>query len=165
MSQGTEIPVPGVHSMEHTADVALEVTADEVSDLFERSALGMMFLLLERVPEDRSDTRSLQVRATDLPGLLREWLRELLFWHETEGFSVASCGIRIEPHPERSSGAGAEGRTAPDDGTEDHIRLEATVQGGFDRGTPVREIKGVTLHGLVAEARDDGWYGRVIFDV
>jgi SHS2 domain-containing protein len=29
----------------------------------------------------------------------------------------------------------------------------------------VREIKGVTLHGLTAEPRGNGWYARVIFDV
>ncbi|MFW6200229.1 MAG: hypothetical protein ACOC8K_06635 [Gemmatimonadota bacterium] len=26
-------------------------------------------------------------------------------------------------------------------------------------------MKGVTLHGLAAEPRDGGWYGRIIFDV
>ena len=155
MSKGTEIPVSGVHSMEHTADVAIEATADEVSELFERSALGMMYLLLERIPEDRSETRRVEVSATDLPGLLRKWLRELLYWHETEGFSVASCEIRIEPRPDD----GFDGRE------EGNLRLEATVQGGIDPKTPVREIKGVTLHGLTAAPWDDGWYGRVIFDV
>ena len=48
---------------------------------------------------------------------------------------------------------------------ETELRLEATVGGGPAEGQPIREIKGVTLHGLAAEPREDGWYGRVIFDV
>lgn len=144
------MPVPGVTSMEHTADLAIEVTADDPRELFRRSALGMMYLLLERIPGEESETRRVDVTASDMPGLLRAWLRELLYWHETEGYAVASCVIEaLEP--------------GDDVGSEAH--LDARVRGGFDQGDPVREIKGVTLHGLAAEPRDGGWYGRVIFDV
>ena len=155
MSEGTEVPVSGVTSLEHTADVALEVEAPDERELFRRSALGMMYLLLERVPDDERESRRLEVSSQDAPGLLREWLRELLYWHETEGFAIASCRFERLDVPEGGGSA--------DPGTE--FRLEATVRGGPVEGQPVREIKGVTLHGLAAERRDDGWYGRVIFDV
>lgn len=141
----------GVKSMDHTADLALEITAPDLPGLFRRSALGMMHLLLDRVPEAQGESREIEVQSGDLPGLLREWLRELLFWHETEGFSVASCRIREIGDPSTSDGRGA--------------RLRATVRGGYDEGAPVREIKGVTLHDLAAEPRNGGWYGRVVFDV
>lgn len=145
---GTEIPVPGVTSMDHTADVALEVEAADPAELFGRAAAGMMYLLLERLPERADRSRELRLSSTDLPGLFRDWLRELLFWHEDEGFVVASADVR---------------RLESGDG--DEARLEATVHGGAEREPPVREIKGVTLHGLAVERRDGGWYGRVIFDV
>lgn len=143
------MPVPGVTSMEHTADVAIEVTANDPRELFRRSALGMMYLLLERVPGEESESRRVDVTASDMPGLLRAWLRELLYWHETEGYAVASCEIEAL---EAGDDAGSE------------ARLEARVWGHYP-GDPIREIKGVTLHGLAAETRDEGWYGRVIFDV
>ena len=148
MSEGTEIPVPGVTSMDHTADLALEIEAGDPAELFLRSASGMIYLILERLPERSDETRSLRVSSGDAAGLLREWLRELLYWHEAEGFAAASAEI---------------GTLEIDEGGE--ALLEATVRGGPEEETPVREIKGVTLHGLAAEPRDGGWSGRVIFDV
>ena len=43
--------------------------------------------------------------------------------------------------------------------------LRGRASGWFDHGPRVREIKGVTLHGLVVERRTEDWVGRVIFDV
>lgn len=148
MSEGTEIPVPGVISMDHTADVGIEVEADEVAELFRRAAAGMMHLILERLPERSDESRELRVSSADLAGLLRDWLRELLYWHESDGFAAASADIRTL-----------------DVGDGGDAVLEATVRGGPDEEPPVREIKGVTLHGLTAERRDGGWYGKVVFDV
>jgi SHS2 domain-containing protein len=39
------------------------------------------------------------------------------------------------------------------------------VEGYIDDGPRVREIKGVTLHGLQVERSGEGWTGTVIFDV
>ena len=44
-------------------------------------------------------------------------------------------------------------------------RLEARVEVGPSAAVPVREIKGVTLHGLEVEREEGGWRARVIFDV
>ncbi len=149
MSEGTEIPVPGVHSIDHTADVALEIEAEDLDGLFHRAARGMTHLLLERLPEDTGESRSLRVSSGDLPGLLREWLREILFWYQSDGFVFISCRI-----------------TRLDRGDGGRAVLEAVVRGLVENDPPpVREIKGVTLHGLAAEPRDDRWYGRVVFDV
>lgn len=134
--------------MDHTADVGLEIEAEDRAELFRRAAAGMMHLILERLPERVDESRELRASSGDLAGLLREWLRELLYWHEADGFSVASTDIRTLEAEEG-------GRAV----------LEATVRGGPDEEPPVREIKGVTLHGLAAEPRDGGWYARVVFDV
>lgn len=143
VADAPEVPVPGVTALEHTADVGLEVEAPAPEELFLRAARGMAFLILEAAPPSPSESRSLSVTAPDRPALLRTWLREILYWHETEGLSFAGASFdRLE---------------------ED--RLSARVQLGPDPSEPVREIKGVTLHGLAAEARAGGWYARVIFDV
>jgi len=149
-SDGTELPVPGVISLDHTADLGLEIRAPDLPALFDRAAAGMMHLLLERVPDDGPEERSVEARAPDGPGLLRSWLRELLFLHDRYGFQTAEVEFRTleaEPGPGREA------------------RLEATVRGRPEEEPPVREIKGVTLHRLALEPADDGWFARVIFDV
>lgn len=149
-----DVPVPGVRGLEHTADVGLEVEAPDLPELFRRAALGTIWLVLEReVGEGDGEVRTLEMTEEDLPSLLRSWLRTLLFWQEADGFSVAEATLSFTPVPKGSSPHGHA------------VGLRARVEGRMDPGPWVREIKGVTLHGLEAEKREDGWYGRVIFDV
>ncbi|MBI4521387.1 MAG: archease [Gemmatimonadetes bacterium] len=134
--------VPGVRQIEHTADVGIEVEAPERGELLRRAALGMTALILE-APPSPIEERTLELTAADLPSLLMAWLRELLYWHEVEGFAFADAAfLEISD-----------------------MHLRAAVRGGPDPVTPAREIKGVTYHNLVAQPRGDGWYARVIFDV
>lgn len=157
---GSETGLPGVTALDHTADVGIDVAAPTLEELFLRAAAGMMWLLRgeDASPELRGadlrgaespgsevsgETRTLSITAADAGALLREWLRELLFWYEVEG--LAFEGARLEALSD--------------------TRLVAEVEVVTDPVEPIREIKGVTLHGLLAERRGDGWVGRVIFDV
>ena len=178
MSGSGGMAVPGVRELEHTADVGLEVNAPTLPELFRRAALGSMWLVLEREvtpagrtpyptdPTDRlpapdqgedraspGETRVLELVDTDLPALFRSWLRTLLFWEETEAFVTVDSAVSLVPAPLCSSPDGQA------------FGLRAQVRGWFDRGPRVREIKGVTLHGLVVEQVEGSWWGRVIFDV
>jgi SHS2 domain-containing protein len=83
------------------------------------------------------------LEADDLPTLLRAWLREVLWWHEVEGLALRRVRFRVlEP-----------------------VRLEAEVTLAPPPGPPVREIKGVTLHGLEVAEEAGEWRAQVIFDV
>jgi SHS2 domain-containing protein len=142
-----DLPFPGVRALDHTADVGLELSAPDLPELLRRAARGFSWLLLEREAAGSSESRPLLVRAEAPATLLRELLRELLWWYEGEGLATRDLvNLRIR-----------EGDC--------EIELAATARLVRDEGAPVREIKGVTLHGLVAEPRGSGWYGRVIFDV
>lgn len=138
-----DLNVPGVRSLDHTADVGIEVEGPDLDALFRRAALGMTALILGGAAPEPVEERPLELEAPDLPSLLFLWLRELLYWHEAEGFAFAGAAFR----------------------TLSETRLAATVQGGPDPSPPAREIKGVTYHDLVAERRDDSWFAHVIFDV
>ncbi|MGW8266222.1 MAG: archease [Longimicrobiales bacterium] len=168
MTTRPELPVPGVRGVEHTADVGLEVDAPTLPELFRRGALGTMWLVLERemsggggsgrttspdASGSASDTRTLELTEEDLSSLFRAWLRALLFWEETEGFVPREMAVSFSPVPLGS---------APDGQA---FRLTARVGGVVDGGPRVREIKGVTLHGLLVERVGNRWRGRVIFDV
>jgi len=168
-----EIPVAGVHGLEHTADVGLVVEAPDLSELFRRGALGAMWLVLDRPPgvpggasptgeprtpssgtfPDGQETRTVELVEEDLPALFRSWLRLLLFWEETEGFVTWEADLSFTPVPLCSAADGLA------------FGLVAQVRGILDSGPRVREIKGVTLHGLEVRRVEAGWQGRVIFDV
>jgi SHS2 domain-containing protein len=154
MTDPSEIPIPGVSALEHTADVGLAVDAATLPELFQRAALGAMWLVLEREPMSRSqETRPLQLVEADLPALFRSWLRTLLFWEETDGFVVKDMVLSFAPAPLCSARDGQA------------FGLHSRVMGVLDEGPRVREVKGVTLHGLTVERGGEGWLGRVIFDV
>lgn len=138
-----QIPIAGVVTISHTADVGIEVRAPSLAELFRRASVGTLWMVFEAIPEDRSQRRALRVTAEDHAGLLRAWLREILYWAEVEELAATEL---------------EELRVA--DGV-----AEAQVVGGQAPADAVREIKGVTWHGLVVEEREDGWYAHVIFDV
>jgi SHS2 domain-containing protein len=140
-------PFPGVRAIDHTADVGLEVSAPDLPELLHRTVLGLSWLLLEREASGPESDRPLRASAETAASLLREVLRELLWWHESEGLTARGLAdVRVQE--------GARG-----------LELSALAHLVRDDGMPVREIKGVTLHRLTAEPRSGGWYARVIFDV
>ena len=143
----TRIPTEGVHALDHTADVGLEIEASGFPVLLRRAVRGLCWLLLERFPSAGSEERMVHVRGRSPELLLRELLRELSWWQDAEGcVAVDLADVRVSE-------------------TDDGLELSARALVSCGEGPPVREIKGVTLHGLVAEPRGGRWYGRVIFDV
>jgi SHS2 domain-containing protein len=155
----------GVRALDHTADVGLEVHAPSLETLFDRAARGLGALIRgDDVARAESATaaaaraggRSAQdsppgermaervaVEAPDAGALLVAWLRELLWLFESK--RLAYEGARFETLTETS--------------------LVAAVRATAETRTPVREIKGVTYHGLDVGSSGDGWHARVIFDV
>jgi SHS2 domain-containing protein len=98
--------------------------------------------LLSEHPRGEAVTHRIQVSAGDPPALLSEWLSELVYLAETDGFV-----------PERVVEMDLVGTS-----------LEAVVAG--QRTVPQTLVKGVTLHRLEFAGDDDGaWHGRVVFDV
>lgn len=159
MSDPSDFPVEGVRGFEHAADLGFQVEAPTLPDLFRRGALGAMWLVLEREVEAGGageiveDRRPLHLAEEDLPALFRAWLRALLLWEETEGFVTRDAVLSFAPVPLCSAKDGQA------------FGLEARVAGLIDAGPRVREIKGVTLHGLTVTRAREGWVARVIFDV
>jgi SHS2 domain-containing protein len=143
--------VPGtparIRQLDHTADVGVEVRAPTPCTLLAGGVEGMMELILGDSRPGETEVRSVTVEASEPRLLLRDLLREVLWLHEAEGFAVAQASVRVESGP-------------------DGLTATAELRGGPDPSPPVRELKGVTLHGLEARRDEDGeWLARVIFDV
>lgn len=154
MEGRADFPVVGVTGLDHTADVGLEAVAPSLPELFRRCALGTMWLVLEsEVRGGEPTTRRVEEEAEDLGGLLRKWLRTLLYLQEQEGFVLTDTKVTLVPAPPLESCPAS------------CFRLRAEVEGRRGEWHPVREIKGVTLHGLEVGEWEGGWRARVIFDV
>jgi SHS2 domain-containing protein len=150
---------PGVVEIEHTADLGMEVRASSLERLFGRAATGMMALVRDTDRGDRpasadspapapvqsAEERVIELERgnADVAGLLVRWLRELLYLQEVEGF------VYGEAEFERLDASG----------------LRARVRADPNPAPAIRELKGVTYHGLEVERRDDAWRARVIFDI
>jgi len=132
--------------IEHTADIGIEVEADDLGELFSAAAGGMAALVVDPAGVKVTMHREVTLEANDSEELMFKWLNELLFMIDAEG--VALSRFEVEDVT----------------GT----RLRAVVRGeplDLDRHEVGEEIKAATYHGLVVERRGAGWFARVIFDV
>jgi SHS2 domain-containing protein len=124
---------------EHVGELELWVRAASEEEVFGESARALAEVLGSE--DGATESRDVAVRGADRPALLAEWLAELAFLAETEGFV-----------PERIEDVVL---------GEDEVR--ARVAG--HHGSPPHLVKAVTYHRLCFEPAADGWHARAILDV
>ena len=124
----------GYELLEHPADVGIRSWGPTQGTAFEQAAWGLVELLGIR-REGSGDRRTISVSSPDLPGLLVEFLNELIFLHETEGVAVAD--IRVTRLAE--TGLDAEVETVP-----------------LDRAPEGTVVKAATYYRLRVDRSPDG---------
>jgi SHS2 domain-containing protein len=129
--------------VDHTAELELRLEAPSEEAVFGEALTALGELLAERSegPTGKPARHEVSASAPDRPTLLAEWLSELAFLAESEGFV-----------PERVDSLSL---------TSD--ALEARVSGR--RAAPPHLIKAVTYHRLEMRERDGAWEARVVLDV
>jgi SHS2 domain-containing protein len=136
---------PGWRLLEHTADIRMGVHGSSLGELFLNAARGFTNLIAPE-SQDRPDTElELRLRADNIEELLVDWLRELLFHHQTHDFILVAADI--EEISETIVKAKLSGRTR---GSEEE---------------PEIEIKAVTYHGLSVQKNDTGYAVTIVFDI
>jgi SHS2 domain-containing protein len=134
---------------DHTADLGIEVFGKTQADLFSRTALALSDLLVASGDTQTTasmETRTLVIDGADSIDLFVNFLREILYLFNGEGFVLTECRV-----------------TRMDAG-----QLTAQLRGRrYDaRMHRVRtEIKAVTYHQAAVMQTAKGWRGRVVFDV
>jgi SHS2 domain-containing protein len=141
---------------DHTADVAVEATADTLSALFAAVADGLAAASAESVPV-AGDRFELEVAAESREALLFDYLDRLIYERDVRLVLPADhrCTV-VEPDSE-----GTRNETA--DPSE--WRLTASARGVPLDAVAAREIKAVTYSEMALERRGDEWYAYVVFDV
>jgi SHS2 domain-containing protein len=133
---------PAFEEIEHTADWALRVRGDSLTDLFRNAALGMLSLLgIEPVPGN-SESRFFELKAEDTETLLVSWLEELLFPLEVENVAVVDFQVEVL----------------------EKVQLKATIE-LKEIASIKKEIKAVTFNELDIRALESGYETIIVFDV
>ncbi|MFB6309472.1 MAG: archease [Haloarculaceae archaeon] len=135
---------------DHTADVAVEATADTLTAVFAAVADGMAAAMCEDLP-DEGDRFSLSVTAEGREALLFDYLDELIYQRDVRA---------VLPVDNEVTGV----ERIEDDGAE-LWRLQANARGVPLDAIHAREIKAVTYSEMVLEETDGGWRAYVVFDV
>ena len=133
--------------IEHTADLAARIYAEDLPGLFENAAFAM-FDMIGRQPKNSSGKQncSVDVDGVDHEDLIVNWLNELLYLFEDRH-------ILFNEFLVKELGKG-------------HIKAEVRgVKIPEDGGLIEREIKAATYHDIEIKKTGEGYVVRLVFDV
>lgn len=117
-----------------------------MEELFTNAAQGLTSLLApETLPTPDREVH-VELEGVDYEGLLVDWLREILFYYEAEGF------VLVEARVDALSQSALQGRLIGASLSSDELSGEM-------------EIKAVTYHGLAITRHKKGFFVQVVFDI
>ncbi len=131
----------GFAEVQHTADWALHVWADDLPSLFAESARGMNSLAGVMLADGPRRSRTFEITGADAEGLLVAFLSELIYAQEKEHLGFDHFDIRIGGK-------------------------EATVDAhGALLTSLAKPVKAATYHNLKIEKTGRGYEVVIVFDV
>jgi len=133
---------------DHTADIGVEVTGRTRKGLFVNAAEALFDVMIESKTGRKAANRQkkITVEGADLPDLLINFLREVLYLFNGEQFVTGSCEI-IEFSNKK-------------------LQVRLTGESSNNKKHLIKtEIKAVTYSGAKVEKIKTGWKARIIFDV
>ncbi|HET7698059.1 MAG TPA: archease [Vicinamibacterales bacterium] len=139
----------GFTFVDHTADVAADLTGRTAGELFASAAQALTDTITELSAVKPAVTQSVTLEAGFLDDLLVDWLNELLYRFEVQNLLVSDATVTLRE---------ADGRW----------HLDASVAGEpFD---PARHpsrvlVKSATYHGLHVRHEQGTWRARIVFDI
>jgi SHS2 domain-containing protein len=131
--------------LDHPADVRIEVRGGTIEELFANAAQAFGQIVGDREDIEPEEKIEVEARAETLEDLMVDWLRELLFLHETRQLVPVSARI-IELGSKR-------------------LRAKVFVRTLAPDEVPPYEIKAVTYHGLSVDRTDEGYVTKILFDI
>ena len=132
--------------LDHTADIRMEVRGTTMEELFTNAAHGLTSLLApETLPTPDREVH-VELEGVDYNDLLVDWLREILFYYDAEGFVLSEARV------DALSQSALQGRL-----------LGTTLSSEELSGE--MEIKAVTYHGLAITRHETGFSAQVVLDI
>jgi SHS2 domain-containing protein len=132
--------------LEHTADIGFEAFGATREEVFANAARALMHLMVDLETIRPQGKLSLRAEASDLPNLLVNWLSEILYRFDAEGWLF--CDFEVEDLTDHSLGAMARGEKF------DRTRHRAKLL-----------VKAITYHQLELKETGQGWRAQVYVDI
>ncbi len=138
----------GFEIFEHTADVGILASGENLATVFEFAARGMFAIIFHNsVPKtEPKGEYNIKLQASDLEQLLVDWLNELLYVFTTERIVCSTYQISIDTKSNT---------------------LDAKISGEIVSEEEVLgtcEIKAVTYH-MLSLKKTKHWKAQVLFDI
>jgi len=132
--------------LEHTADIGFEAFGATPEEVFANAAGALFHIIVELDSVEPRETVNLRVEGADAPSLLVNWLSELLYLQDTEGWLLREFAINS-----------LSGKS-----------LTAVARG--EKADPARHqlkllVKAITYHQLQLEPTATGWRAQVYVDI
>lgn len=132
--------------LDHTADIAFEVIATNLSELLRDAALAFYeAFTFQDLLADRIE-REVVIREEGPDYLLFAWLNELLYMFDAEHFAGRNVDVVVEENGELV----AKGIILGDNLSSEKVKLNP---------------KAITLHNFRVEKRNGEWYAFVVVDI
>jgi SHS2 domain-containing protein len=139
----------GHRFIDHTADVAAELDAPALPELFGAAARALTDTITRLEAVASSVTELVTLEAPALDDLLVDFLNELLYRFEVRALLVSAVDLRVIERDGRWSVTGSVSGEPMDP-----VRHPTRVL-----------VKGATYHGLHITCANGTWRARVVFDI
>jgi SHS2 domain-containing protein len=132
--------------LEHTADIGFEAFGSTLPEVFENAARALAHLIAEPANVKPTAEIRIEVLGANAPDLLVNWLSEILFQHDAEGWLFRD--FRVE-------------------NLDDHAITGIALGEKFDQARHQANlmVKAVTYHQLALQQTAGGWRAQVYLDI
>ena len=138
--------VPPFRILEHTADVGFEAFGATREEVFTNAGLALMDLMVDLKAVHGTEETRLEIRGPDPESVLVNWLNEILYLYDAEGWLFHDFLIMRLGNDSLSALAHGEKFQS----TRHHMKVL---------------VKAVTYHQLALEETPQGWRAQVYVDI
>ena len=142
----SELAVTPFRILEHPADIGFEALGVSREEVFANAARALFHIIVDAGSVEPRETVSVHVEGADPPSLLVNWLSELLYLQDAEGWLFRD--FTVNSLADTSLAAVARGETR------DPARHQLKLL-----------VKAVTYHQLRLEQTAAGWRAQVYVDI
>ncbi len=132
--------------LEHTADIGFEAFGATREEVFANAAHALMNFFEDRKAIQPAERVPIHVEGSDSSALLVNWLSEILYLQDTEGWLFSEFEVRGLEETSLDAVAGGEKL----DPSRHHVKLL---------------VKAITYHQLALERTAQGWRAQVYVDI